>query len=95
MRSITFAPLSVSRFFCWIGVSAASTMSSCASCVPRELRDLLDLALAEQGRGPHRSHPKCAGRDDAMPMAAASPCASSIRASADRRVLRAEARGRR
>jgi hypothetical protein len=32
VRSITFALTPVSRFFCWIGVIGASTISSSASC---------------------------------------------------------------
>ena len=64
MRSITLVPASSSRFFCWTGVSAASTISSSASLSFGELGDLLDLALAEQGRGPDRAQPERLRRDD-------------------------------
>ena len=50
-----------------------------------ELGDLLDLALAEQGRGPDGADAECRAATTSMPIASASPSASSIRASAERR----------
>src|SRR5205085_9390195 len=85
VRSMALVPVSSSKFFCWIGVNAASTTSSLAPC---------SLAIAAiSSTWPLPS--KVAARGDrtrnalrattSMPIASASPSASSTRASILRR----------
>src|SRR6476646_8112853 len=82
---MTLVPASSSRFFCWIGVSAASTISKCASsafAIPA-ISSTWPLPSRVAGRTARTRNGLAA--TTSIPIASASPSASSTRASAERR----------
>src|SRR5437868_4723536 len=85
VRSITLAPTSCSRFFCWTGLSGASPISTPASCSLARPATSSTWPLPSKVAGRTVLRRKARSATTTMPIASARPSASSSRASASRR----------
>src|SRR4051812_26088713 len=85
VRSMTLALVSVSRFFCWIGLIAASTISSSASAWRTASAIRSTWPRPNRVAGFAWRTRKCSFSSTETPIASASPAASSRRAAGSRR----------